>query len=123
MSDKEYGDWSLTGLAERVGYLDDQLEQAEAAAATIPGIKEEIEAVKSAMVAKLHPDETPAKEDGPALTEQSIEQRFEEETQAVRAIVGDGEDEARATIGIGEAYVEGIGDALKSVKRVLDTGR
>ena len=94
MSDKEYGDWSLTGLAERVGYLDDQLEQAEAAAATIPGIKEEIEAVKSALVTKLHPDETPAKEDGPALTEQSIEQRFEEETQAVRAIVGDDDDPA-----------------------------
>jgi hypothetical protein len=89
MSDKEYGDWSLTGLAERVGHLGDDLEQAEAAAATIPRLKEEIEAVKAAMMAKLHPDETPAEEDGPALTEQSIEQRFEEETQAVRAIVGD----------------------------------
>jgi len=87
MSDKEYGEWSLTGLAERVGYLDDQLEQAEAAAATIPGIKEEIEAVKAVMVAKLHPGETPAEEDGEELTEDGIEQRFEAETQAVRAII------------------------------------
>jgi hypothetical protein len=91
MTDYSYD--TLQDLAAQLDKLQDQLERATDAAATIPGLIEHISEIKKEMRIRLdppYPSEPPSAdpaEDGEELTEDGIEQRFEAETQAVRAII------------------------------------
>jgi hypothetical protein len=91
----DYSQDTLQDLAINLDKLQDQLERAKDAAATIPGLTEHISEIKKEMRIRLdppYPSEPPSAdpaEDGEELTEEGIEQRFEAETQAVRAIIED----------------------------------
>ena len=90
----DYSQDTLQDLAAQLDKLQDDLERAKDAAATIPGLTEHISEIKTEMRIRLapYPTEQPSAdpaEDGEELTEEGIEQRFEAETQAVRAIIED----------------------------------
>ena len=89
----DYSHETLQYLATCLDTFQDQLETAKSAAETIPALEEHISEIKKEMRIRLdppYPSEPPSAdpaEDGEELTEEGIEQRFEAETQAVRAII------------------------------------